>query len=72
MDWKKYSNRLIEVSKSYCPHCEKPFYELDGYELSDCPHCEQDLGSIDYDSQTSVRIFVDFKTGEVKMHKETI
>ena len=65
MDWKKFSNCIIEVSKTFCPHCEKPFYELDGYELSDCPHCGEDLCSINYDSQKQVTIYVDYQTGEV-------
>lgn len=69
IDWHKTSNAQIEVNKSFCPRCAEPFYELDGYELDTCPHCEVELQgeSISWDEQVYVRIYVDHKSGELKV-----
>ncbi|GIO09724.1 hypothetical protein J31TS6_57520 [Brevibacillus reuszeri] len=69
IDWHKTSNAQIEVNKSFCPRCQEPFYEIDGYELDSCPHCEVELHgeSISWDEQVYVRIYVDHKTGEMKV-----
>ncbi|WP_339167050.1 hypothetical protein NSQ24_01335 [Brevibacillus sp. FSL L8-0520] len=69
IDWYKTSNTLIEVNKSFCPRCDEPFHEIDGHELDSCPHCEMTLvgESISWDEQVYVRIYVDHKTGELKV-----
>jgi hypothetical protein len=68
MQWSKYSNLIIEVSKTFCPSCEKQFFEIDGYELQYCPYCEADLGTCDYDSQVNKRIYADFMTGKISIN----
>ncbi|WP_370222022.1 hypothetical protein [Cytobacillus sp.] len=57
------SNRGIEVYKSYCNGCNKPFYELMDYELEECPRC----GSKDIidESILTKQIEVSFDTGEI-------
>ncbi|MGG4440002.1 zf-TFIIB domain-containing protein [Brevibacillus fortis] len=69
IDWHKTSNTQIEVNKAYCPRCHKPFHEIDGYELDSCPNCEMTLygENISWDEQVLVRIYVDHKTGELKV-----
>lgn len=69
MNWYKASNQLVEVNKIFCPHCDEPFYEIDGSELETCPLCETSLyGQVfSYDSQEYIRIYVDHKSGELKV-----
>lgn len=69
IDWQKTSNTLIEVNKTTCPRCTEAFYEIDGYDLDSCPHCEENLvgESVSWDEQVNVRIYVDHKTGELKV-----
>ncbi|MEC0171675.1 hypothetical protein [Paenibacillus graminis] len=62
----KTSNSAVEIRTMECPHCERPFYELDGHELDDCPLCGEELHEepepLRYDSRTYTLI-VDHKTG---------
>lgn len=69
INWHKTSNMQIEVNKILCPRCDKPFYEIDAYELDKCPHCETALHgeNISWDEQVYVRIYVDHKTGDLKV-----
>lgn len=64
------SNRLIDVDKVWCGQCREVFYELRDYELSECPHCKRPLNDPDVEHNHSIRIEVDFKTGEVKINKK--
>lgn len=69
MNWHKTSNKLIEINKILCPRCDEPFNEIDGYELDTCPYCETALHgeNISLDKQVYVRIYVDHKSGELKV-----
>jgi hypothetical protein len=64
------SNRFIEVDSTRCNACQKLFYELRNYELSDCPHCEivlEHKGSCNVEGGYEVRIEVDSKTGKLRI-----
>lgn len=69
IDWRKYSNTPIKISKVICEHCKQDFYELYDSELGDCPHCEGELNWEESETTTykHVQLYIDYKTGEVKI-----
>lgn len=70
IDWNKTSNTIIEINKTFCPHCGEVFFEIHDSELVSCPFCETSFygQDISWDEQVYVRIYVDNKTGELKVY----
>lgn len=64
------SNRFIEVDSTRCEACQKLFYELRDYELSECPHCGivlEHKNSCTIEGGYEIGIEVDCHTGKLRI-----